>query len=142
MVAGQPLDGLVVVDLSATLASAYTTMVFADYGAEVIQVERPGGSELRRMAGWPFWMRGKKSIVLDLRDAGDLEVARRLAAGSDVVVEAFGAGRRRPPRLGYETLADGEPSPGLHSITGFGHTGPYSHLKGYEAVAMAKSGSM
>lgn len=69
-----PLDGLVVLDLSTTLPSAFTTLLFADFGAEVITVERPGGSRLRRMAGWPCWLRGKKSVVLDLTDGRDVEV--------------------------------------------------------------------
>jgi crotonobetainyl-CoA:carnitine CoA-transferase CaiB-like acyl-CoA transferase len=117
-------------------------MVLADFGAEVIQVERPGGSRLRRMAAWPFWLRGKKSIVLDLRDRADLEVARRLVVGADVVAEAFGAGRADRLGLGYDSLAGDNPRLVYTSITGFGHTGPYSHLKAYEAVAMAKSGAM
>jgi crotonobetainyl-CoA:carnitine CoA-transferase CaiB-like acyl-CoA transferase len=133
---------LVVVDLSTSLASAYTTMVMADYGAEVIQVERPGGSPLRRLAAWPFWLRGKKSIVLDLGDRADVEVAKRLLADADVAVEAFGPGKADRFGLGYDGLGANNPRLVYTSITGFGHTGPYSHLKGYEAVAMAKSGSM
>jgi crotonobetainyl-CoA:carnitine CoA-transferase CaiB-like acyl-CoA transferase len=137
-----PLDGLVVVDLSTNLTSAYTTMLFADYGAEVISVERPGGSPLRRMSAWPFWLRGKKSITLDLTRPADVEVARSLAAGSDVVVEAFGAGGADRLGLGYEALRSTNPGLVYTSISGFGHSGPYAHLKGYEAVVMAKSGSM
>jgi crotonobetainyl-CoA:carnitine CoA-transferase CaiB-like acyl-CoA transferase len=133
---------LVVVDLSTSLASAYTTMVFADYGAEVIQIERPGGSSLRQMAGWPFWMRGKKSIVLDLHDPADVQAARELVAGADVAVEAFGARKAAKLGLDYEDLVADNPRLVYTSITGFGHSGPYSHLKAYEAVAMAKSGSM
>jgi crotonobetainyl-CoA:carnitine CoA-transferase CaiB-like acyl-CoA transferase len=133
---------LVIVDLSTSLASAYTTMVLADYGAEVIQVERPGGSPLRRLSAWPFWLRGKKSIVLDLRDRADMEVAERLLAGADVAVEAFGPGKADRLGVGYDRLAANNPRLVYTSITGFGHTGPYSHLKAYEAVAMAKSGSM
>jgi len=142
MAVRQPLDGLVVVDLSSTLTSAYVTMVLADHGAEVIQIERPGGSSLRQLAGWPFWMRGKKSIALDLYDEADREVARRLAVGSDVVVEALGAGVAARLGLDYDSLV-GDNHRLVHtSITGFGHTGPFSHLRGYEAVVLAKSGSM
>ena len=137
-----PLDGLVVLDLSTTLASAFTTLLFADFGAEVISVERPGGSRLRRMAGWPFWLRGKKSVVLDLTDAGDVEAAKTLAAGSDVVVESFGAGVADRFGVGYGTLAPSNPGLVYTSITGFGHSGPFAHLKAYEAVVMAKTGSM
>ncbi len=137
-----PFAGLVVLDLSTNLASAFTTLVFADCGAEVIQVERPGGSRLRRMAAWPFWLRGKKSIVLDLHDPADLEVARSLANGSDVVVEAFGPGTADRLGLGYDTLAASHPELVYTSISGFGPSGPFAHLKAYEAVVMAKTGSM
>jgi crotonobetainyl-CoA:carnitine CoA-transferase CaiB-like acyl-CoA transferase len=136
------LDGLVVVDLSTSLASAYTTMLFADAGAEVIQIERPGGSRLRRMAAWPFWLRGKKSIVLDLHDPADVAVARSLAAGSDVVVEAFGPGVADRLGLGYEELHRSNPGVVYTSISGFGPDGPLAHLKAFEAVVMAKTGSM
>src|SRR4051794_28511083 len=90
--ASGPLGGLQVVDLSTTAASAYTTLLFADFGAQVIQVEPPGGSPLRQVTGWPFWMRGKQSVVLDLERPEDVEVARALASTSDVVVDGFGSG--------------------------------------------------
>src|ERR1700733_5204959 len=107
--AGGPLEGLLVVDLSSNLASAYTSMLFADYGAEVIAIERPGGSPLRQMASWPFWLRGKKSITLDFRDPADVELARSLASGSDVVVEAFGAGVADRLGLGYDVVREANP---------------------------------
>jgi crotonobetainyl-CoA:carnitine CoA-transferase CaiB-like acyl-CoA transferase len=137
-----PLEGLVVLDLSTTLASAFTTLLFADHGAEVIQVEPPGGSRLRQMAAWPTWLRGKKSVVLDLKDPADLAVARSLAAESDVVVESFGAKVADRLGLGYEDLREANPALVYTSITGFGHDGPYAHLKAHEAVVMAKTGSM
>jgi crotonobetainyl-CoA:carnitine CoA-transferase CaiB-like acyl-CoA transferase len=137
-----PLEGLTVVDLSTNLSSAYTTLLFADYGAEVIQVERPGGSHLRQMPAWPFWMRGKKSVVLDIRRDADRATAVSLATQADVVVEAFGAGKAEEFGLAYETLAAANPRLVYTSITGFGHRGPYSHLKAYEQVVMAKTGSM
>lgn len=140
--AGAALDGLVVVDLSTTLASAYTAMVLADHGAEVISVEPPGGSRLRSMAGWPMWLRGRKSIVLDLQSPADNDTARSLADSADVVVEAFGPGKATAMGLGYDVLRRSNPGLVYTTITGFGHTGPYSHLRAYEAVVMAKTGSM
>jgi crotonobetainyl-CoA:carnitine CoA-transferase CaiB-like acyl-CoA transferase len=137
-----PLEGLVVVDLTSNVTSAYTSLLFADYGAEVIQVERPGGSVVRAMTAAPFYLRGKKSIVLDLHDAADVAVARELAAGADVVIEAFGPGVAVRLGLGYDDLRNGNPGLVYTSISGFGHDGPFSHLKAYEAVVMAKTGSM
>jgi len=137
-----PLEGLVVIDLSTSLASALTTLLFADHGAEVVTVERPGGSHLRSMAAWPMWLRGKESIVCDLKDRADVEVVRSLAAGADVVVEALGAGVADRLGVGYDELGAGNPGLVYTSITGFGHTGDYAHLKAYEPVVMAKTGSM
>src|SRR5262245_61041892 len=119
-----------------------TTMIFADFGAEVFQVERPGGSPLRAMAAWPFWMRGKQSVVLDLHDANDRDVARSLARDADVVVESFGPGVAEGFGLGYDDLAAANSALVYTSISGFGHHGPFAHLKSYEAVVMAKTGSM
>jgi len=137
-----PLSGLVVVDLTTNVCSAFTTLLFGDLGAEVISVEPRGGADLRSMAAAPFYLRGKKSIALDLRDASDVAIATELAAGADVVVEAFGAGVAEGLDLGYETLSARNPALIYTSITGYGHRGPFSHLKAYEAVVMAKSGSM
>ena len=71
------LAGLRVVDLSVTVPSAYTSMVFADFGADVVQIEPPGGARLRQHPSWPFWMRGKQSIVLNLHDDGDAHPGRK-----------------------------------------------------------------
>ncbi|MGD9798062.1 MAG: CoA transferase, partial [Acidimicrobiia bacterium] len=137
-----PLAGLVVIDLSTTLASAYASLLYADCGAEVIQIEPPGGSRLRSHPAWPFWMRGKKSIELDLHDAGDAAVARDLALGADVVFDAFRPGVADRLGLGYDELSAGNPGLVYTSITGFGRTGPLANVKAYEAVVMAKTGSM
>ena len=136
------LAGLVVVDLSTTLPTAYTSLLFADCGAEVVQIEPPGGARLRDQAAWPFWLRGKKSIELDYRDAADLAVAQGLATDADLVIEAFRPGVTDRLGLGYEQLAAVNPTLVYTSITGFGPTGKYSNLKSYEAVVMAKTGSM
>ncbi|HEY2330484.1 MAG TPA: CoA transferase [Acidimicrobiales bacterium] len=136
------LAGLVVVDLTTTLPSAYTSLLFADCGAEVIQVEPPGGSHLREQAAWPFWLRGKKSIELDYHDPADLAVARSLAADADLVIEAFRPGVTDRLGLGYEQLSAENPGLVYTSITGFGPTGKYANLKSYEAIVMAKTGSM
>ena len=135
-----PLRGLKVVDVSSNLASAFTTTLFADFGAEVVMIERPGGSKLRDQAGWPFWARGKKSIVLDLTKPEDGAIARSLLIQADVVVDAFGPSVADRLGLGYETLAEENQSLVYTSITGFGRTGPYANLKGYEAIVQAKLG--
>lgn len=75
-----PLAGLRVVYFSSSPAGAQATQTLADFGAEVVHVEPPGGSELRANPGYPFLGRGRRLIVLDLADGGDREVAPRLDA--------------------------------------------------------------
>src|ERR1700736_3713056 len=76
------LTGLVVVDFSDTLPGALASQLFCDFGAEVVVVERPGGSALRSQQAAPFWFRGKQSVELDLKDPVDRDVARTLASGA------------------------------------------------------------
>ncbi len=103
------------------------SQLLADFGAEVIEIEPPGGSALRSDAAWSFWGRGKKSIELDLKSRDDYEVARRIIEGSDVLIETF---RQRVAEtfnwfvrviserfpgafVSTPTVADGVPSGGL-----------------------------
>ncbi len=134
------LDGLRVVDLSNTLSGTQTSQLFADFGAEVVHVEPPGGSPLRTQPAWPFWARGKKSIELDLRDANDRDVAYGLSCDADVLVETFRPGVADRLGLGYEQLSSDNPGLVYGSITAFGRDNALSHLKGYEGVVMAKIG--
>ena len=138
----QSAGGAPVVDLSTNVASAFTTLLFADLGAEVISVERPGGSRIRELASWPYWLRGKRSVVLDLKDARQRDAALALAAGADVAVEAWGPGVAERLGVGDEVLRGANPALVYTSISGFGHNGPYDHLRAHEAVVMAKTGSM
>src|SRR3954449_9365309 len=109
------LDGVLVADFSRVLAGPLATMNLADLGADVIKVERPDGGDDTR--GWgppwteegasPYYLglnRGKRSVALDLNDDGDLELARRLAARADVVVESFRAGTMERFGLGYDDV--------------------------------------
>ena len=135
-----PLAGLRAVILTSTLPGAYVGQFLADFGAEVIYVEPPGGTALRQQTGWPMWGRGTKSIVVDLHDPADVEVARKLATGADVVFEAFRPGVTERLGVGYDDLAEGNPGLIYGSLTGFGRTGPYTELQGYEAIVLAKMG--
>jgi crotonobetainyl-CoA:carnitine CoA-transferase CaiB-like acyl-CoA transferase len=135
-----PLEGLRVVLLSPTQTGAHAGQLLADFGAEVVHVERPGGSPLRQQPAWPFWARGSKSIELDLHDPADNETARRLVLDSDVVVETFRPGVTERLGLGYEALSAQNPRLVYCSITGFGTEGPYADLQGYEGVVLATTG--
>ncbi len=135
------LGGLRALELSSTLAGAHVGQLLADYGAEVVQVEPPGGSPLRREAAWPFWARGKKSVVLDLRADADQRTAQALASESDVVVETWRPAVAERLGLGFDALASANPRLVYASITAFGRSGPLARLKGYEGVVMAKLGA-
>jgi crotonobetainyl-CoA:carnitine CoA-transferase CaiB-like acyl-CoA transferase len=137
-----PLAGLRVLDFSTTAAGAQASQTLADFGAEVVQVEPPGGSQLRTQPGYPFLARGKQSIVLDLRTEADRALARTMASGADVVIEAFRPGVMERLGLGYEDLRADNPGLVFGSVTGFGRTGPYAAAKGYEGLVMARIGAL
>jgi crotonobetainyl-CoA:carnitine CoA-transferase CaiB-like acyl-CoA transferase len=126
-------------------------MILADLGAEVTKIERPGGGDDTRAWGPPYDDQGtatyflsvnrnKRSLVLDLHRAPDLEQARRLAAESDVIVENFRPGLMDELGLGYEQLREENPSLIYCSITGFGAQA--SELPGYDLLVQALGGLM
>jgi crotonobetainyl-CoA:carnitine CoA-transferase CaiB-like acyl-CoA transferase len=146
------LDGLVILDFSRVLAGPLATMVFSDLGAEVVKVERPGSGDDTRTWGPPWDAtgeatyflsvnRGKRSEALDLRDHGDADRARALAAGADVVVENFRPGVMDRLGLGYEALAADNPALVYCSITGFG-AGAGAQRPGYDLLVQAVGGLM
>lgn len=137
---GRALEGLRVVELSSSLPGALAGQLLADFGAEVVLVEPPGGHPLRSQPAFAFWARGKQSIELDLDQPDDRAVARSLCASSDVVVETFRPGVAERLGLGYEELAAENRRLVYTSITGFGRVGPYASLKGYEGLVAAKLG--
>src|SRR3954454_12624687 len=148
--AGGALEGLLVADFSRVLAGPLATMLLADLGADVIKVERPGSGDDTR--GWgPPWAedgtatyylglnRGKRSIALDLGDASDRELAHRLAARADVVIESFRSGTMERFGLGYDDVAAVNPGVVYCSVTAFGRT---SRLPGYDFLLQAMGGLM
>src|SRR6202020_2012558 len=137
-----PLAGLRVLDLSNSVAGAQASQTLADFGAEVVQVEPPGGSALRVLPSFPMIGRGKKSMVLDLHDAVDAALARTMALGADVLIETFRPGVMERLGLGYEELSAANPRLVYGSVTGFGRTGLYANVKGYEALVMARVGAL
>lgn len=146
-----PLNGVTVLDFSRVLAGPYCTMVLADLGARVIKVEKIGTGDDTRAFG-PFvedesayftcFNRRKESIVLDIKSPRDRELLERLLDTSDVLVENFRPGVM--DRLGYgpDRLAKTHPHLIYASISGFGHSGPYGDLPGYDMVVQAMGGIM
>jgi crotonobetainyl-CoA:carnitine CoA-transferase CaiB-like acyl-CoA transferase len=134
------LEGLRVIDLSPTRLGAQVSQLFADFGAEVIWVEPPGGAPMRHQPAFAFWARGKRSVELDLGTDDGRDALRALVAGADVLIETFRPGVM--DRLGFDPDALAALNPRLvhTSITGFGHVGPYAGLQGYEGIVAAKLG--
>jgi crotonobetainyl-CoA:carnitine CoA-transferase CaiB-like acyl-CoA transferase len=116
-------SGLRVLDLSWGIAGPMTAMLLADSGADVIKIEPPGGDPFRALGrcklGYHNWQRGKRSAVLDLKNAEDLEIFRRLAAHADVLVETFSPGVTQRLGIDYETLAGLNPRLIYATIDGY-----------------------
>ena len=146
-----PLDGLLVADFSRVLAGPYATMLLADMGAEVVKVEGPPGGDDTRAWTPPdrdgtstYYLginRGKRSIVLDLRDEADVAVARELARRADVLVENLKPRGMAKFGLDFESVRDDNPGVVYASISGFG-SGAGADLPGYDVVVQAMSGLM
>jgi crotonobetainyl-CoA:carnitine CoA-transferase CaiB-like acyl-CoA transferase len=146
------LDGIRVLDLSRILSGPYCTMVLADFGAEVVKVERPGPGDDTRAWGPPFVNgesayylsinRNKRSITVDLAQEAGREIIYALARASDVAIENFRPGTADRIGVGYERLRRENPRLVYCSISGFGQDGPYRDRPGYDALAQAMSGMM
>ncbi|MFC4241857.1 CaiB/BaiF CoA transferase family protein [Gryllotalpicola reticulitermitis] len=145
-----PLDGILVADLSRVLAGPYATQLMGDLGADVVKVEAPVGDETR---GWApperdgvstYYLgvnRNKRDVVLDFRDADDLDLAIRLVARADVVIENFKPGGLAKFGLDYESVTRINPGVVYTSISGFGSAGG-AGLPGYDLIVQAMSGLM
>lgn len=145
------LEGLRVLDLSRVLAGPYCTMILADMGAEVIKIERPvQGDDSRAFAPFvgdesAYFMslnRGKKSVVLDLKEDKDKEIFWTLVLKSDILVENFRPGTMEKLGIGYEEIKKRNPRLIYAAISGFGHSGPYSKKAAYDMLAQAMGGVM
>ena len=145
--------------MSRVLAGPWCGQILADLGAEVIKIERPGVGDDTRSWGPPYLKdrdgkdtresayflganRGKKSVTLDIAKPEGQEVARRLAATADVLIENYKAGDLTRYNLGYEQLRALNPGLIYCSITGFGQTGPMKQVAGYDFIIQAMGGLM
>lgn len=144
-----PLAGMRVLDISNFLAAPMSAMFLADFGAEVIKVERPGSGDEMRLWGnnkngvglyYKVINRNKKSITLDLRTPFGRDTALCLARESDVVIENYRPGTLEKWGLGYAALAAENPGLVLLRISGFGQTGPNAHRPGFGTLAEAYAG--
>lgn len=142
-----PLDGVRVIDLSRLVAGNMLSLVLADFGADVIKVEREGsGDDLRswREQGhdiyWKVYGRNKRSLVLDLRTETGREQLLRLVGTAQVLVENFVPGGLEKMGLAPEVLWQANPALVIARVSGWGQTGPYSHRPGFGTLVEAMSG--
>lgn len=154
-----PLSHIRVLDLSRQLAGPWSAQMLADYGADVIKVERPKVGDDMRHYGPPFVKgpdgketqecpfflaanRGKRSVTIDISSSEGQELIRNMVAHCDVVIENYRVGTLQRYGLGYEDLKKIKPDLVYCSITGFGQDGPYKDRAGYDSVLQAMSGIM
>lgn len=148
------LSHVKVLDLSWHIAGPYCTKMLADYGAEVIKVERPGTGDPSRAAGpfknneenlnasglFAYLNNNKQSITLDLKTAQGIDIVKRLVKEMDLLVENFAPGVMKRLGLDYDTLKVINPKLVMVSITNFGQDGDFAHYKATEIITQAMSG--
>jgi CoA:oxalate CoA-transferase len=146
------LEGVRVLDFTQYLSGPHCTSVLSELGAEILKIEMPGKGEPERQAmpltpkreSYQFlsYNRGKKSITLNLKSLKGLEIAKKLAAKVDILVENFAPGGMERLGLSYEEVSKINPRIIYASISGFGQTGPRRNDVSYDVVAQAMGGLM
>jgi crotonobetainyl-CoA:carnitine CoA-transferase CaiB-like acyl-CoA transferase len=153
-----PLTNIRVLDLTRVLAGPWATQLLADFGADVIKIEKPGEGDDTRGWGPPFITngdgsrgdaayflscnRGKSSVCIDMATPEGQRLIRELAARSDIVIENFKVGGLRKYGLDYESLKPHNPRLIYCSITGFGQNGPFAARAGYDFMIQGMAGIM
>ncbi|MEK2601408.1 CaiB/BaiF CoA-transferase family protein [Burkholderia arboris] len=153
------LSHIRVLDLTRVLAGPWCAQTLADFGADVIKVERPGAGDDTRHWGPPYLKdadgadtaeaayylaanRNKRSVTIDIATPEGQQIVRELAAQSDVVLENYKVGQLKKYGLDYDSLRTVKPDLVYCSVTGFGQTGPYAHRAGYDFIVQGIGGFM
>ena len=144
-----PLADLKVIDLSTVFAGPHCARYLADFGADVVKVERPSGDTVRNIGWrasdgetlwWKLVNRGKRAVTLDLRKADDLQTLRKMLSVADVLIENLRPGKLEALGLIPDDLIAINPKLVITRLTGFGQTGPYRDRSGFATLAEAMSG--
>ncbi len=146
----QALQGVKVLDLTQVMAGPFCSQLLGDLGADVVKVEPPSGDSTRGMGGrqgresTAFWAvnRNKRGMVLNLKHPQAQELARKLAAWTDIWVENYRPGVMDAFGLGYSELCQLNPGLIYASVSGFGATGPYATKGGFDLIAQGMAGIM
>ncbi|MBU9488112.1 CaiB/BaiF CoA transferase family protein [Burkholderia multivorans] len=153
------LSHIRVLDLTRVLAGPWCAQTLADFGADVIKIERPGAGDDTRHWGPPYLKdahgadtaeaayylaanRNKRSVTIDIATPEGQQIVRELAAQSDVVLENYKVGQLKKYGLDYASLRAVKPDLVYCSVTGFGQTGPYAHRAGYDFIVQGIGGFM
>ena len=137
-----PLSDIRVIDLTNGPVGGVATMILADFGADVIKVERPGGDPFRFLTNAPMWLRGKRSVELDLKREVERDRLFTLVETTDVVVTSYRGHAAVDLGCDYDVLNYRNAGIVYCQISGFGPYGPYVGYPGYEGVVAAKAGRM
>ncbi len=144
-----PLANLRVVDISTVFAGPHCARYLADFGADVVKVERPSGDTSRNIGWrdkdgetlwWKLANRGKRAITLDLRHPEDVATLRRMLSVADVLVENLRPGKLEALGFVPDELFQVNPRLTITRVTGFGQSGPYRDRAGFATLAEAMSG--
>jgi crotonobetainyl-CoA:carnitine CoA-transferase CaiB-like acyl-CoA transferase len=146
-----PLDKLRVLDIATFIAAPFCGVILADFGAEVLKIEKPGEGDPLRKFGTPVepeqdtfvWLteaRNKKSVTLDLRTPKGVELFKGLVSQSDIVLENFRPGTLEKWGIGYDVLSQINPGLIMLRVSGYGQDGPYSSRPGFARAAHAFAG--
>lgn len=148
---GKALEGIRVLDFTTMAAGPTAAAMLADYGAEVIKIERPGRGEDGRKfppmvdgesLTYCWFNRGKKSLAVDMKDPEGLELVKKLIPTAQVILENFRPGTMKKFGLDYESVCKVKPDMVYVSLTTYGQTGRLISKPGYDIIAQAMSGIM
>ena len=146
-----PLNKIRVLDIATFIAAPFCGVILADFGAEVLKIEKPGEGDPLRQFGTPVepdqdtfvWLteaRNKKSVTLDLRTAKGVELFKGLVKQSDIVLENFRPGTLEKWGIGFDVLSEINPRLIMLRVSGYGQDGPYSSRPGFARAAHAFAG--
>ena len=144
-----PLDGITIVEAGSMISGPTAGRILAEFGAEIIKIERPGKGDYLRDFGpqkngiglwWKYLARNKKSVTLDLSSKPGQKIFEDLIRDADVLIENFRPKTLEKWNLGYESLNEINPQLVMLRMSGFGQYGPYAEQPGFGTLAEAMSG--
>ena len=145
-----PLNGYRIIELTSTVSGPVAGMILGDQGADIVKIEPPMVGDLARHMGdsrngmaamFTTLNRNKRSLVLDWKDAADMEIFLQLIPTADVLIENYRPGIVKKLGIDYDTLKVLNPGLVYASISGYGQSGPYQHRRVYDPLIQATTGA-